>query len=342
MNPTHLMAKEDFATACLIGLGLEREITGWTVPRFDTRNRRSLKLWKRVAQDSRCKGIHVYAVLSAIDYNTARSAGRLAATEGVANAALGIAGIMLDPSATDFFVIDTARFRLNSPAPRRFVRLAQILRGVADGYRDVGRVLERFHCLGLGASALLPIPAAALNYATAISTDATSPIHDAVRDRVMYDLQHDGRRVSTREIVHSLLNGQDFSFSSPFVRTFRAQFGHDPERARAFWIQQGSPSVTKELLETRSALTAALPLFSDADPVLNSVTSKTRIAHNHWVLDRLSAQFPAEPGRNSVARAALDRMTAESTSATTTRGIAAAMQVLKTRASPLRLLHAAD
>jgi hypothetical protein len=47
MAPTDLVAQEDFATACLIGLDLERETTGWAVSRFDTRNRRSLKLWKR-------------------------------------------------------------------------------------------------------------------------------------------------------------------------------------------------------------------------------------------------------------------------------------------------------
>ena len=51
MNPTDLIAQEDFATGCLIGLGLERETTGWSVADVDRRNRRSLRLWKRVAED---------------------------------------------------------------------------------------------------------------------------------------------------------------------------------------------------------------------------------------------------------------------------------------------------
>lgn len=265
MNPTDLIAKEDFATACLIALGLERETTGWSIPRIDARNRRSLRLWKKVAVDPRCKRIRVYAVLSAMDYNTARSAGRLAAKEGVRNVAIGIAGIALDSSATDFFVLGRTSIRLTRAAPRRFVRLAQILKGLADGYADLGNAPEHFHCLGLGGPALLPIPAAAISEATSVTTDATSPIHDAVRDRVLYDPDADGDRASTQEIVERIVCGGDWSFRSPFTRTFRKQFGHEPEKARAWWEEMDRPQITKTLLQTPSELTRALPLFSEAD-----------------------------------------------------------------------------
>ena len=328
MNPTDLIAQEDFATACLIALDLERETTGWAVSRFETRNRRSLRLWKRVAHDPRCSGIRVYAVLSAMDYNTARSAARLAAAEGVAHAALGIAGITLDPSATDFLVFGKATFRLDRPAPRRYVRLAQIVRGLADGYSEVGTALSGFHCLGLGAPPLLPIPAAALSETTAVTTDATSPIHDAVRDHVLYDPERDGRRADTVGIVRRILGGGDWPFLSPFTQAFRAQFGHDPHGARVTWEQLGRPPVTAGVLEAANGLTAALPLFSEADPNVRTVASKTRIAHNHWVLGELCTSLPDRAGRHDLALSALNRLLAESTSTSTTRGLAAALQVL--------------
>src|SRR5262249_14418977 len=154
--------------------------TGWTVSRFETRNRRSLKLWKRVREDPRCEGIRVYAVLSAMDYNTARSAGRLAAAEGAKHAALGIASITGDPTATDFFVLGMADTTLDKPAPRRYVRLAQVLRGLSDGYADAGMQIKNVHCLGLGGPSMFPIAAAAIGETTVLTTDATSPIHDAV------------------------------------------------------------------------------------------------------------------------------------------------------------------
>jgi hypothetical protein len=328
MAPTDLIAQEDFATACLIALALERETTGWGVSRFDTRNRRSLRLWKRVAEDPRCESVRVYAVLSAMDYNTARSAGRLAAAAGVTHAALGIAGITLDSTATDFFILRTAAITLETPAPRRHVRLAQILRGLADGYSDVGKVIESFHCLGLGAAAMFPIPAAALSDDTVLTTDATSPIHDAVNDRVVYDAEEDGERASTREIVQRIVGGGDWPFLSPFSKTFREQFGHDPERARVSWESQGRPPMTDQLLETPSDLTTALPLFSESNPNIRLAAMRTRIAHNHWVLGEVCDALRDKPGRHELAFAAIGTWLSRPTSATTTRGLAAVLQVL--------------
>lgn len=330
MKPTHLMAKEDFATACLIALDLEREITGWPISRFEKRNRRSLKLWKRAADDPRFENISVYAVLSAMDYNTARSAGRLAAGEGVLHAALGMAGINLDASATDFFMLGKMTVALSWPAPRRFVRLAQILRGLADGYADAGGRLKSFHCLGLGAPAMLPLAAAALDEGTAVTTDATSPIHDAVRDRVLYDPAEQGDRASTAEIVERIVHGGDWPILSPFTNAFRDEFGHHPERARLSWEDQDRPPITNVLLKTPSDLTAALPLYSAADPVISTIASKTHIAHNHWVLGEICGAFPDKKGRHELASEAIHSWLSRQTSASTTRGLAAALEVLTT------------
>lgn len=328
MDPTDLIAKEDFATACLIALDLDRETTGWPVSRFTTRNRRSLRLWKSVATDPRCDGVRIHAVLSAMDYNTARAAGRLAASEGVQHAALGLAGIMLDPSATDFHVVGTASLSLERPAPRRYVRLAQILRGIADGYAESGKALAGFHCLGLGAPPLMPIPPAALGALTAITTDATSPIHDAVRDHVLYDLENDGHRATIREIVNRIVMGGDWPFLSPFTQDFRSRFGHDPEAARGFWEDQGRPAITMESLRTTSLLTTALPLFSEADPSVRLAAARARIAHNHWVLGELCTRFPVDANRRRTAIDAMRQLLNGSGSATTVRGLDAALAIL--------------
>ncbi len=77
MTPTHLVAREDYAVACLISLGLEREISGWPVSYFDRRNQKTLDFWRQIAADPRCDQIKVFATLSAVDYSTARSAARL-------------------------------------------------------------------------------------------------------------------------------------------------------------------------------------------------------------------------------------------------------------------------
>lgn len=326
MAPTDLIAQEDFATACLIALNLERETTGWPISRTDTRNRRSIRLWRRVAEDSRCRGIRVHAVLNAMDYNTARSAGRLAARAGVTHAAIGIAGITKDPSAVDFFTVDSGSFLLEKPAPRRYLRLAQLLRGIANGYREAGGNLRQFHCLGLGAPFLMPVPPAALDETATITTDATSPIHDAVRDRVLYDAEKAGDRASTLEIVKRILEGGEWPFLSPFTQAFRDEFGNDPEQAREWFRQSQEPDITREHLRIQSRLTDSLPLFCDAEPDVARAASKARIAHNHWVLDQLTRKL-GEPGdRRKKALMAINEIIAQKNTVTT-RGLVGALSV---------------
>ncbi len=160
MRPTDLVAQEDFATVCLLGLGLERETTGWSVSDFDRRNRRSLRLWRRVAGDPRCADLRVYAVLSAVDYNTARSAGQLAAAARSDARGNRDCGDDLRCERDGFHGVrenDRHAGETCAPALRPF---GQVLRGMADGYVNAGKTMERFHCLGLGAPSMFPIAAA--------------------------------------------------------------------------------------------------------------------------------------------------------------------------------------
>jgi hypothetical protein len=270
-----------------------------------------------------------------MDYNTARAAGRLAGESDVKHAALGVAGITSDGSATDFFVLGFGSFDLEKPVPRRYVRLAQALAGLSDGFHDSGHLLSTFHCLGLGATSMLSIPAAAVSESVILTTDATSPIHDAVRDRVLYDLAADGERTGTRDIVELILNGGDWPFLSPFSQAFRDEFGHKPEQARQWWRDQDKPPVTDELLSTQSALTKALPLFCEADEDVRRLASTTRIAHNHWVLDQLCESFQDGPGRHDTAFEAFERWLAKPSSVTI-RGLQSSFQIIReTQAGPL-------
>jgi len=329
MAPTDMIAQEDFAIACLIGLNLERELTGWRVARLETRNRRSLRLWQRVAADPRCAGVRVHAVLGAMDYNSAVAAGRLAAKAGVRHAALGFAGINLDQRATDFHVVGTATFAFERPVPRRYARVAQIVAGLAEGYRRVGGHLEDFHCLGLGAPPLFPVVAAGFDPVTRITTDATSPIHDATRHHVLYDAGSDGSRASILSIVQRILAGGDWPFLSPFMSAARARFGHDPAAAREWAAAHGPERLGRDDLAQPSGLTRALPLFTNADADIFRIVSRIWIAHNHWVLDRLAMAI-SEGDRRAAALASLDRQIDGAPSLTVTiRGQMAAREILE-------------
>lgn len=330
MRPTHLIAQEDFATACLIGLGLERETTGWRVDKFRQRNERSLRLWRRVAEHPDCRGVHVYAVLSAMDYNTARAAGEMAAAAGATHVALGIASITLDGTATDFYVMGRGSYRLLAPAPRRYVRFAQVARGIADGYGEGGKPLPAFHALGLGAPALFPLLAGGMSAETFITIDATSPIHDAVRDHVLYEHQRNADRTTLLKIARAIVQGQDWSFACPFCQTFRQKYGHDAAAAQAWWQAQGEPTVMEAHLQWEEPLGRALPLLADLPRAAAADASHTHIAHNHWVITDLVESVPDGEARRLWARQQVAEMVGYE-SLTVQRGLTAAREILFAR-----------
>lgn len=325
MDPTHLIAREDFAVAAMIALGLEREVTRWRVARLDRRNRITLDMWEQAVADSRCDGRRIFATLSAGDYPSARSAARLAARRGVEHVAVGFAGINLDSSFVESHVRGARRL-LRSPAPRRYVRTAAILRGIRDGFRDAARPLRSFHALGLGAPAMLPALAAGLDPRTQVSADATSPLHDAVRDLVLYDESAHGERVTVVEGARRTLEGTEPSFASPFMSALRAELGHRPDAARAWWEEAGRPPVAAESLHPSAPLGSSLPAFATARGGLTTRQTRARTAHNHWVMDRLVAEAPGDEAR-AWALERMDRLI-DASSVTTRLGVSAMREVL--------------
>ncbi len=324
MRPTSIIAQEDFAVACLLALNLERETTGWRIASFERRNIRSLGLWERVADNPRVKDLTVYAVLSGADYNTAHAAGRLAADAGVQDVAVGCAAFMLDRTAVDFYTLGTANFRLTQPSLRRYVRFTQVIAGIRDGFAARRRPLRSLHTLGLGAPVMFPVLAAAATAAVQLSTDATSPIHDAVRGGELYDPEAHGARVPMHRIVARVLKGQAWPFVCPFCQHFRDEHGHDPRTAIAIWEQTGQPDPDSVFLDNPD-LGAALPLFAGTDP--DGLARRTHVAHNHWVLGELGRTVPDEARWDWAMRQIAALLSGASLS--TSRGLTASVEILE-------------
>lgn len=330
MGPTHLIAQEDFAVACLLSLNLERETTGLDTEFFRRRNRRSLRLFERVFNDPRCQDVKVYAVLSAMDYNTARDAGTLAAQSGADHVAVGMAGIMLDATAVEFFVMGHGTTRLEEVAPRRYVRMAQILRGVADGYWTEGRRLKGFHALGLGAPTLFPVVAATFDADTDLTVDATSPIRDAVFDQVLYDPIQNVERLTRIAIVSNIVRGNDWPFVCPFCLRFRQEFGHSAEAAIKWWEEAGKPRLQSDHLSKAKPLAKAAPLFARLSETTEREAQRVHIAHNHFVVDQLAEQvLDGDDRRQRAIEKMEELLDRESLSVVTMRGLRAARAILE-------------
>lgn len=327
MAPTELVAEEDFAVACLLLLGLDRSLLGWPVEAVARRTAMSLERWERVARDPRVAGSKVYAVLSAMDYATARASGARAARRNARRVAVGFAAVNLDTRVTDRVRVGRVQVRIDPPAPRRYPRVAEIVSGIAQGFRDVGVPLEGFHALGIGSPDLFVVTAGALDPMTELSFDSTTPIYEAVWQQVIFDPREQGRRLGLADAANALLRGDPWPCTCVFCTSHRGDPPEDLEGGRAWWRAQGSPVVGEDALRAGGPLARAVPVLALPDPAAGPGARETHVAHNHQVLGELAAAIPSGTARPAWAREQMRTLIA-SRSPAVRRGLRAAAHVL--------------
>lgn len=152
---------------------------------------------------------------------------------------------------------------------------------------------------------MLPLVAASFDDGIGLSTDATSPIHDAIRDQVFYELASKGQRVSTSAIANREVRDAPWKFESPFEQRFRETFGHDVDAAKAWWRANGEPQIIRDHLRSETELNEALPLLAEAESEARRRGERVRVAANHWTIGELAAVFSVSLDRRIQARAAM-------------------------------------
>lgn len=306
MDPSHVIAPEDFCIGAMVALGLDRSMTGWPLERFRQRNRLSLEGWERTAADPRAGDRAVFVTLAAADYHSARAAALLAAERGACNVAVGFAGLNNLQTATTWTSLQ-ARRKLSRATGRCYVELAEILFGIRDGFQQAGVALQRFHGLGLGSRAQYLILPAILPPDTEISVDATSPLHDAVRGRVLYDPAAQGRNQRVDTVAQLIVEGEDLPLDGFFLCRAREAHGHDPAAARRWWVAAGRPAIgMSDLLPDQPLAESVGWLASGPGASTTSVTSHW-IGHNHSVCDELARVVPVD-GRSAWAHARIQHL----------------------------------
>lgn len=325
MQPTHLIAPEDFCIGCLMGLKLDRNILGWSLDQYTKRNHISLDGWEFAQNDPRAQYIHVYVTLAAADYYSAKKAALAAAQRGAKNVAVGFAGLNHLQTATQWTSL-TRRYKLDKAAGTRYVKLIEILLGIRDGYREANVQLERFHGLGLGSRAQYPILSTVLDEWTDISVDATSPIKDAVNARVLYNHENQGRNNRVDHIALEVIKDDPTCFNSPFITDSKQRHGHSPEQARQWWESINQRKISMEDLKVNQPLATALGWLASDSGSLTSTVTDAWIGHNHWVCDFLAQRVP-EQGKSAWGKQKIQALLSNQSS-TITRAANAWLQIL--------------
>ena len=326
MAPTHVIAKEDWSVAVLLGLGIERELLGYATRQYVSRNRRSIAEATKLQLQADWQSRHIFATLAATDYTTAVAAGKEAANAGVENVALGFAGLNADNSYTDASYFPRRR-RLKQPGPHRYIRLAEIMLGLRDAYRQAPTALRRVHILGLGSRVMWSIPAASLDDWTSISIDSTAPIKDAEGPApIVYDPRSLDARMPVSRLAGHWLETGELPFESPILSRGLEVLQCDASRARSALEQLGEPSPRHELLRAGDALADALPLFANGPGT--SLAGHFLTNHNFWASIRAASAIPEEGRQEWALRQLRDVAGQADASVTVRNGARAVLEVL--------------
>lgn len=292
MNPTYLVAMEDLTIATMTSLGLAPNHAGLGDAFYRASAKRAVDFAIATASGKYgdCRATP-FAVLHAPDYDSARIAGVVAGKAGTIGIATGLAGALQDAGYVDHVIENGRTIPFGRAVPAPYVRVAQIVSGLHEGFVEASGRRPAFHALGAGSPILLPLLAALGDGRTYTATDSTAPIIDGWSGPTISlyvddpaPLKYKGHRI----VEEWLRNGREWGCSCPYCRAFDRAYPPRLDDAIRWWNAQGKPRLTAESVRSSSPLSTWLPLFGNAeDPGLRLTGAMARVGHNHWVLQRL-------------------------------------------------------
>jgi hypothetical protein len=311
MEPTYLVAMEDFTVATMTGLGIDAEHFQLGSAFYRATAKRAVDFAVETAggRYGRCRAT-AFAGLHSADYDSARIAGRVAGEAGVAGIATGLGFALQDSGYTDHLIENGKRISLTARVPRPYVRVAEIVAGLHEGYVAASRQRPCFHALGVGTPILLPLLAALGDGRTYTGTDSTAPIADgwsAPTISLYVDEPAPLKLKGYRIVEEWLSNGREWSCRCPYCNSFERTYPHRVDEAARWWKAQGKPRLANKSMSSSSPLTRWLPLFGNAaDAGLRFAAAMARVGHNHWVLQRIEASVRNHSGSHDKLMAWVD------------------------------------
>jgi hypothetical protein len=294
LNPTYLVGMEDFTLVTLTALNVEREYTNLPLEWYKSASKRAIEYAVRTKEGEfgPCQSL-VFAGLHAIDFDTAKEAGRLAGEAKSDGIASGLVGAMKDQSFADFHMKNGEVIELSAPIPRPYMRTLDIVAGLHVGYTSVTGRRPAFHGLGVGSPILFPLVSLLGDAQTYLAVDSTAPIKDAIANTIsLYVDTPAPRKLKAYRIAEFwLAENNGWRCTCPYCRDFNEL--HPPNVAKAveWWHGERKRGLNPDDMHAPSPLAEFLPILSTPqDDTTKQRARMTRISHNHWVLKRIEEQ----------------------------------------------------
>ena len=129
------------------------------------------------------------------------------------------------------------------------------------------------------------------------------------------------------EGAERILAGGAWPFSARSAGQFERPSATIPTPPAIFWERVGRPSLKSEDLDPAQPIGRALPVFATAPGAAAAPMARSRVAHNHWVLDRLAKEPPGGRRRRAFGLEEIEALI-KSQTFTVAAGVRAAENVL--------------
>jgi len=332
ISPSSVVGIENITGALWHSAGLELSvITGGhkTIERQNRRNLRETASKKRKAILSK---VHDMPVISATDYKSAFSAGKIIARSKIRRFCLPFGAFMADNRTTSSYVYGKHRILLESSVPARVLRSVLVAKGLADGWKSAsGSPPEHIHLLGLGQMLILGLVAQAFSGVRTLTCDATSPFKDAASGSLYTSLPV-FRCLNVDAVVWHLLHKKNGKWNCPCKWCKEHTARQDWIAARK-WLKRNAhnlPSASHLPLKRNSELSKLLPYFSIL-PDKNTLDA--RIGHNHYIMqncaEQLSSVWTSKIKLNSYVKATVKDYTEITSSTYYAKALITALDILK-------------
>ena len=296
-SPTFFMCGENLLPQVLVELDLDRELLELEDRFFVDSQRDTIKLVKNVINGKYgdCTG-EPFAVLHAVDYDTAYKVGQLAArSKAIQNIATGLSGFMNDQQTTDKYRFHGKwhPFTTRKAIYRKYFQSVAVSLGFIHGFHSAAGFIPRFHGLGIGAPFAILLLAYALRECSYFSVDSSAPSKNASMGK-LYVSEPAYLTIPVENIAAGIGGkGKVWDCPCPHCTAFHKKYPIDYEKAKKAYDDLSKDKIFKhEDLKNDTPLGQALLFFSEpSDTKLRKEIKVARSGHNYWVLDSMMAKI---------------------------------------------------
>ncbi len=290
LAPTTLIGMEHLALPVAVQLGLGDAITpeqtvAWAARAIEWATRTQADAYGSVDAE-------VFAAVHATTFDEAVQIGANVGRAGLTSIATGVTFLLQDRRYASSWKRDGTFVSLARSVPAPYVRTAEVLAGLHVGFARVTGRRPRFHALGLGTPALLPLLAMLGSRRTLTACDSTAPIRDAWIEPTtsLYVDDPAPLKLKATKLAEHWMKGTPWRCTCPACVAFLDRYPARPELATARWLADGKPAVTPADLRGDTVYARAFPILATPDdPDVRAAAAMTRVAHNHHVVESIES-----------------------------------------------------